>query len=91
MAIAELIRAERLELASIGSKHGVPEAFNGLRNGSLVARLSRQLRAETQGSRAECAATCQVFIVACARLIVCLARAYRCEKCRTWHDLARQP
>jgi len=38
MAIAELIRAERLELASIGSKHGVPEAFNGLRNGILVAK-----------------------------------------------------
>jgi hypothetical protein len=72
MAIAELIRAERLESASIGSKHGVLEAFNGLRNGSLVARLSRQLRAETQGSRAECARACLDQMLASESYIVLL-------------------
>jgi hypothetical protein len=59
MAVAELIRAEGLELVPIGRKHGVPEGFNGLRNRRLVAGLSRQFRAETQGRCAERARACQ--------------------------------
>jgi hypothetical protein len=85
MAIAELIRAERLELASIGSKHGVLEAFNGLHNGSLVARLSRQLRAETQGSRAECARACQDQMLASESRIVLL-----CDLNTWWRGLKRR-
>src|SRR5687768_1939852 len=58
MAIAELIRTEHLELTSILGEHGFPECFDRLRNGSLVACLSSDLRAETQDGRAERARAC---------------------------------
>jgi hypothetical protein len=64
MAIAELIRAEHLELASILVNHGFPEGFDRLRNGALVTCLSSDLRAETQDDRAERARACQYQMTA---------------------------
>jgi hypothetical protein len=67
MAIAELIRAKNLELRSILGKHGFPEGFDGLRNGSLIACLSSDLRAETQDDRAERARACHYQMTASDR------------------------
>ena len=49
--IAELIRAEPRMLSILG-EHGLPEGFDGLRNGRLIACLSSDLRAKTRNDRA---------------------------------------